>query len=358
MMRRTTFTLLLLAAAVLGACHRNAAPDSKQAPLPAVTVATVAFHDVEGALTASGRLTPREEVAVTPDLNGYRVARVAVEEGARVAQGQVLAVLDDSLLVSQIDQVRASLAQQEASADQAREQASRVDGLDKAGVLSDEAIANRRLGARSAAAAAAATRAQLRDLEVRRSHLVIRAPTAGIVLERAVRPGDPSSTGSVMFRLARDSQLELYAELPDAMIHDVQPGDPAEVTLASGSRLLGHVRLIGQRVDTQTGLAIARIALPPSAELRQGGYAEARFVRRASVLAVPEAAVHYDADGASVLTVDRDSRVHRVRVRTGRHTGGFVELVAGPAAGTRVAVKGGAFTLEGDKVRIAPGAAR
>ncbi len=340
-------------ALLLAGCGGKDSKARHELPPQTVTAAVAARHDVAGALTASGRLLPREEMAVAADLNGFRVSRVLVEEGQRVAAGQVLAVLDDSLLRSQIDQVRAALAQQQVAAEQAAAQAIRVEGLDNQGVISKEAIENRRFAVRSSRAAVTASRAQLGDLLTRQNHLQIRAPAAGVILERTVRPGDTSSTGSAMFRMARDSEIELYAELPESDVEMVSVGDPADVLLASGRKLTGRVRLIGMRVDAQTGLTIARISLPNDAELRQGGFAEARFTRNFSVLAVPEAAVHFDADGASVQTIDSKDRVHLVKVRTGRRAQGLVEIVSGLAEGNRVAVKGSAFVLNGDKVRIA-----
>ncbi|MEJ5977460.1 efflux RND transporter periplasmic adaptor subunit [Novosphingobium sp. PS1R-30] len=353
-MHRLPLTVSVLAVALaLGGCGRKTSDANKELPPQTVTVVAAAQHDISGALTASGRLIPREEMAVAADLNGYRVARVTVEEGAYVRRGTVLAVLDDSLLRSQIDQVRATLSQQQVAAEQAAAQAIRVDGLDNQGVLSKEAIDNRRFAVRSSRAAAAATRAQLNDLLTRQNHLAIRAPADGVVLERTVRPGDTSSTGTAMFRMARDSEIELYAELPESDIARISVGDPAEVVLASGRRLTGQVRLIGMRVDSQTGLSIARITLPRDPELRQGGFAQARFTRTFSVLAVPEAAVHFDADGASVQVIDAKDKVSRLRVRTGRRAQGLVEIVSGLAAGQRVAVKGSAFVLNGDKVKVA-----
>lgn len=343
----------LALALVLSGCGSTESKARQELPPQTVTAAVAARHDVAGALTASGRLLPREEMAVAADLNGFRVSRVLVEEGQHVRAGQVLAVLDDSLLRSQIDQVRATLAQQQVAAEQAVAQAGRVEGLDNQGVLSKEAIDNRRFAVRSSRAAAAASRAQLNELLTRQNHLQIRAPADGVVLERSVRPGDTSSTGSTMFRLARGSLIELYAELPENDVGMISVGDPAEVVLASGRKLAGTVRLIGMRVDAQTGLTIARIALPPDAELRQGGFAEARFTRHFSVLAVPEAAVHFDADGASVQVIDGKDRVQRVRVRTGRRAQGLVEIVSGLPPGSRVAVKGSAFVLNGDKVKVA-----
>lgn len=350
--------LLLGALVSLAGCGGGKQDEATGIPPQAVTTAVVAQRQIAGGITASGRLLPREEMAVAADLSGFRVARVLVEEGAFVKAGQPLAILDDSLLKSQISQLEAQLAQQKVSAEQARDQAARVEGLENQGVLSNEAIAQRRFAARSSAAAVAATRAQLDDLLVRRSHLVIRAPAGGMVIERTVRPGDTSSAGTPMFRMARDGLIELYAELPEADAARVSTSDLAQVTLASGRRLEGNVRLIGERVDTTTSVVVARIALPTDPELRSGGFAKARFTAEKSVLAVPEKAVGYDADGASVKVVDKDNRVHRVRVATGDHADGYVELRSGPPAGSRVAVKGAAFTLEGDKVKIAGEARR
>lgn len=344
--------LMLGALAVLSGCAKKQTEQHAD-PLQSVTAATVALHQVAGGITASGRLLPREEMAVAPDLSGYRVARVLVEEGALVAAGQPLAILDDSLQKSQISQLEAQLAQQQVAAEQARDQAARVNGLEDQGVLSNEVIAQRRFSARSTVAAAAATRAQLNDQLIRRSHLVIRAPFTGMVIERTVRPGDTSSPGTAMFRMARGNLIELYAELPEVEAARVAIGDPAQVTLASGRKLDGHVRLIGERVDQNTGVVIARIALPVDRELRSGGFAKARFAGEKQVLAVPEKAVRYDADGASVMVIGQDGKVHHVRVSTGDHADGYVELRQGPPAGSRVAVKGAAFTLDGDKVTVA-----
>jgi len=68
-------------------------------------------------------------------------------------------------------------------------------------------------------------------------------------------------------------------------------------------------------------------------------------------LAVPETAIRYDADGASVMVVQPDNRVKRMAVTTGARGGGWVELVRGPAAGARVVQNAAAFLLDNDLVR-------
>ncbi len=349
---------LALVAGVLGGCSKPPPAKAVDAPLT-VSVAPVQVRNLTGGLIASGLLVSREEAGVAAELSGYRVSQVYVEEGASVRRGQPLARLDDTLLRAQIDQARASLAQQQVAADRAEAEAVRVRGLDNAGVLSDEAIGERRLAARSAQAAVAVAQAQLKDLQTREERMVIRAPVAGVVLERTVRPGDTSSPGTTLFRIARDELVELDAEVPEDQLHRVRIGEHVDVELPSGAHVGGTVRLVSPRVDQQTKLGRARIALPVRPDLRPGGYGRAAFggISRA-VPAVPEAAIRFDADGASTMVVGPDDRVRRVLVRPGQRSGGYVELIEGPPVGARVALGGSAFLLEGDHVRVASGAPR
>ena len=114
---------------------------------------------------------------------------------------------------------------------------------------------------------------------------------------------------------------------------------------------VNRVRFVSPRVDAQTKQGHARIALPVRSDLRTGGFARAVFGGAGAAAKVaPEAAVHFDASGAYVMTVDAQNRVHHINVTTGQRSQGMVELVDGPPVGSRVALGGGVFLLEGDKV--------
>ena len=342
----------LLAGTALAGCSKHAAVATGEAPLT-VSVAKVAARTMHGGLTASGLLVSRQEVGVASELSGYRIAEVYVDEGAQVSNGQPLVRLDDTLLRAQIDQSRANLAQQQVAAERAQAEAARVNGLDNQGVISDEAIAERRLQGKAGQAGAAVAQAQLNDLLTRDSLMTIRAPMGGLVLERTARPGDISATGVTLFRISGDDLVELDAEVPEADLHALRIGDHAQVQIPSGAHVDGTIRFISPRIDPQTKLGRARIALPVRPDLRPGGYGQASFTGAArAVTAAPDAAVRFDADGASVMVVGADDRVHRVPVRTGQRVGGWVELLQGPAPGTPVALGGSAFVLEGDKVRV------
>ena len=361
--RRPLYALLALAAAAaigLAGCKKPPKRESDEAQALAVRVVTVARRPLTGTLAASGDLVSREEAAVVPEVNGYRVARVLVDEGAYVRQGQPLVELDRALIESQLAQQVALAAQAKVQAEQAEAEAARVAGLDKQGVLSQEQVEQRRFQARAARANAQAQAAALGDIRTRAGKLSVTAPVAGLVLTRAVRPGDISAVGTSepWFRIARGGEVELSAQLSETDLAKVRPGQAAQVTVPGGLTVGGVVRLVSPRVDPQTKLGEARVRLPVRPEIRAGGFGRAVFAGAGSdALVVPETAIRYDADGAAVIVIGDDNRVRRAPVQTGQRAGGQVQLVKGPPAGSRVVAAAGAFLLDGDKVRPVEAAA-
>ncbi|HEX4196603.1 MAG TPA: efflux RND transporter periplasmic adaptor subunit [Caulobacteraceae bacterium] len=351
---RISAALALMAALALGGCSKPPPAAGPPGGVRTVRVALVEPRPLTGGLETSGVLISREEAAVNAEqlLGGYRVMKVFVEADAYVKQGQPLAQLDDTLLRSQIAQAQAQVDQQKVAADQADLQAKDVQGLDKEGIISTEQIDQRRFQARSAHAAVDAATAQLRDLQTRDARMIIRAPVAGLVLTRNVRPGDIAGGGtSPMFTLARDGLVELEAQVAEGDISGIHVGDAVQVTLPDGSQVRGSVRLIEPNIDPQTKLGKVHIQLPVNSDLRPGGFGRASFVGLTrTVSTAPETAIRYDADGASVMLVGPDNHVQQVPVKTGAHEGGYVELVRGPPSGSRVLLGSSAFVLPGDTV--------
>ena len=323
-----------------------------EAPSKTVSVVTVESRAIEGGLIASGSLVPREDTAVFSDLNGYRVAQVLVDEGAWVTGGQVLAQLDDTLLRSQVEQQAALATQLAVQAERAEAEAARVRNLDNASVFAQEQIEARRFAAKAARAQANAQAASARDLRTREERMTIRAPYAGLVIERNVRVGDLGGGGNAWFRIAKDGQVELAADVSEGILSRLPVGAAARVTLADGTEVDGTVRLVSPRVDPNTKLGKVRIALPVDDSVRSGGFARVSFtgISLPSPV-VPETAVLYDADGAAVMQVEADNRVTRVPVVTGQRGEGYVELVSGPPVGVRVVAKAAAMLVKGDTIQ-------
>ncbi|HWF00045.1 MAG TPA: efflux RND transporter periplasmic adaptor subunit [Caulobacteraceae bacterium] len=343
------------AAAALGGCQPKAvAPVRTQARV--VSVVAVAPHEIQGGVVASGPLVPREELDIFPQLTTYRALQVLVDEGSWVKAGQPLARLDDTLLRAQLAQQDALARQQKILADRADQEAARVKGLDKEGILSQEQIDQRRFAAESARAQASAQTAAAEDVRTREALMVVRAPSAGLVYERNVRIGDVGGS-TPWFRIARDGQVELAADVSEDAVEKIKVGAPVKVTLADQTQVNGVVRLVSPGVDAQTRLGRVRVALPVRPDIRAGGFARGAFLGVShSSSAVPETAVRYDANGASVLVVGQGGRVVAVPVVTGQHGDGFVELLKGPPDGAMVVKSAATMLTPGDIVEAAPAA--
>jgi HlyD family secretion protein len=351
--------LPLIAALSLAGCSKPKPKVTEAENARAVRVVRLEPQAITGALTASGDLVSREEAAVLPEVSGYRVAKVLVDVGDRVKQGQTLVQLDPALVQAQLAQAEAVASQAQVQALQAADQAARVKDLDNAGVISQEAIDQRRFQARAAQASANAQAAALKDLKTRINKLSVTAPVSGLILERNVRPGDMSAVSTTpWFRIARDSEVELAAQLSETDLARLRPGQHAQVTLPSGVVVAGTIRLISPQIDPQTKLGTVRVHLPVDGDIRAGGFGRAIFTDvSGSVLAAPETAIRYDADGAAVMTVGPDNRVRRVIVQTGQRGGGWVQLIKGPPAGTPIVQNAAAFFLDGDLVKPTTGEA-
>lgn len=354
----------------LHSCGQKPAPAEESAANPtaaaagqgqAMRITQVQMRDLSDEFVASGRLVVREEAAVGSELPGYRVAAVYVDEGDWVKQGQAMAKLDDALLQAQIAQAEATLATQQAALDFKAAQLARAESLEQEGAFSKELLEQRRMETASAKASLAASQASVNEMKVREARMTLRAPVAGMVLQRAIRPGDISGGATTpYFRIARDGLIELDAELPDSKLALLKEGNPASVALSTGEVIQGKIRFVSPRVDQNTSLGRARIQLPFDKALRPGSFAEARFGSSASgVVSVAASAIRYEAGGASVMLVGSDNRVKQVPVKLGERAGDYVQLIDGPPAGSRVLAVGSSFTLDGDVIRpVEEGAAQ
>lgn len=356
--RHLRLASVAIAALALNACGQKPAPaeaantEAAAQSTQSMRVTRVAVRNLRDDISATGRLVVRDEAAVGSELPGYRVQSVLVDEGDWVTQGQALARLDGTLLQAQIAQAEAELATQKAMAQFKNSQLQRAESLTEQGAFSKELLEQRRMEALGADAALLASQAAVNEMKARSSRLTLRAPVAGQVLQRNLRPGDISGAGGTpYFRIAREGLVELDAELPDAKLSQIKVGDTATVRLPTGETIEGKVRYVSPRVDQATSLGRARVEMPYNPALRAGSYAEASFgASGRDGLSVPASAVRYESGGPVLMLVDAENRVSSAPVKLGERVGDYVQLVEGPPEGSRVLATGSAFTLEGDVI--------
>lgn len=352
-----------------------------------VTVAIAKPARMIGQVPVSGTLVPQEEILVYPQVSGSTIDALMVDIGDSVVAGQVLARLNDSTLTAQLAQARAEFARAEASVNQARSQiASAVAGQTQTSAALERATALRENGAgtqasldqaianeQTAAAAVASARDGLAVAEAQRQQAqasldiaalnldraTLRAPSAGLISARNGQLGAiAASGGEPIFRIIRDSKIEVEAEVIETALGTISVGDPVQLRIAGTGTATGTVRRISPTVDATNRLGTIRIAISADSRLRTGVFASGEITtEERDALAVPTAAVLTDADGTFVLVV-ADRQLEKRSIVAGLIWDGLREVVSGVAVDEVVVARAGAFFGDGDTINpIFPDAA-
>ncbi len=336
--------------------HRSDAPSDSgkgASQAPAVTVIAPGQATISGQINATGTLAARRELPVGAAGEGGQVAQVLVEPGQWVKQGQVLAVVDRSVQVQQQASSAAQIQVAQADARLAQANLERALKLVSRGFIS-KADVDRLTATRDAAnARVRVASAQYGELGARIRRLDIVAPASGLVLERKVEPGQiVSSSSGVLFRIARDGEMEMLAQLSETDLAAVGPGIAAQVTpVGSAKAFTGQVWQISPVIDPQTRQGKVRIALAYASELRPGGFANATIVAGTLVAPMlPESAVLSDNSSSYVYIVGKGNKVERRNVKTGLLNENGIAIVGGLSGAERVVLRAGAFLSPGETV--------
>lgn len=385
---RLGFVLLALALPASAALAGSAPPPAgssqpvKASLVPTISVVEAKRREIVESVVVTGTLVPRDEILVTPEIEGYRVTEVLVEEGARVARGQVLARLSRDLIDRQlaqqaalvekaeaaVPQAQSSIEQAEAAETEARLAYERAQQLLRTGNATAAVMEGRtaslrqaegklafaRNGLRIARADLAQARAVLEELNLRLARTEIRAPEAGIVSRRTARVGlAASASAEPLFRLIARGEIELEGEVIETKLPQLRENAPAWIDLGDGVRLAGSVRTVYPEVDRATRLGKVRIRLEPDPRLRIGTFARGAVeLARTRGVTVPQASVLYGGPKRSSVLVVADDVVEAREVRTGlSDDDDDIEIRAGLADGERVVARAGSFLRDGDRVR-------
>jgi HlyD family secretion protein len=352
-------------------------------------------------VVASGRVLAPARIQVGSVVVG-RVVKVAVEKGDRVRPGQVLLQLDGAETRAQLAQARSAVDQAKARLEQVREVSAQVTGeavrqgqlrleqaevklarqrtLAQAGSVSqsdlDDAQQARDLAASQLASAriqasAAVTGADRRAAEAalqqargaeaaaaaRLDQLQIRSPSAGVVTERDVEPGDVVQPGRTLLVVARDGATQLSVLPDEKNLAFLRLGQPA---LASADAFPdrtfpARVAWIAPAVDLSRGTVEVKLDVPdPPPFLRPDMTVSVNVEvgRDPQALVVP-AAVLRDAGSDPWVMAVRGGRAVRVPVRLGLRGDGAVQVLEGLSPGEPV-LAASAAVAPGARVRTEP----
>ncbi len=361
---------------------------------PMVEVATAAKPDAGGrqtALNASGYITPRRRATIAAKITG-RVTGVFFDEGTRVAEGQLLATLDDADVKRALDSARAdrdasqaAIADYEVQLKNSKILLHRAELLQKAGVQTQEALDNAVTAVDSLKAKIELAKQQVAASEARIGvaqqavdNCTIRAPFAGIVVSKDAQVGEmvsPNSAGGGFTRtgiatIVDMKSNEIEVDVNESYIARVENGQQVTATLDAypDKPIPSKVRTVIPTADRQKATVKVRITilnlekydfiLPDMGvkvaflENEQPAAKDKSKDKGAQAVAfIPKAAVRSDSNASFVLLV-RDGKVERRAVSLGMDRGTDVAILAGVAPGDSLVVKGPESLHDGDKIEI------
>jgi HlyD family secretion protein len=347
-----------VALALLSGCGRrdgSAAAEAGGARDAVMTVTAAPLERVELTRTISmnGSLYAWQDVIISSEVGGYRVAEVLVDVGDRVRKGQRLVSLSTALLEAEVATKQATLRQREAELMNAQSALDRGRSLSTQNLLSKadlDRLTSEQLASQSRLESA---RADLETSQLRLKFTQVVAPDDGVITSRTVTVGQIAQAGNEMLRLLRNGRIEWRGEAPETRLMDLAPGQGVSVFTADGTPFHGTIRVVAPTISANDRTALVYVDLPADERLRPGMFARGEIaIGTGPAYMVPLESV-VSADGYSyVFVLSEDDVVARRRIEVGAIHDDSIEVVDGLEAGERIVEKGAGFLKDGDRVSV------
>jgi len=325
-------------------------------------------------LTASGYVVARRKAVVSAKIQG-RLAELDVDEGSQVAEGQVIARLDNSDYQAQIEVARAQVQGSDADLAEQQRQLRIAQSLADAGVLPRDQLEAALSRVRRAEASLAQSKANLSLSEANFQNTFIRAPFTGVVVTKMAEIGESvapippgvnlSTSSGAIVALVDMTTLETEVDVSESNVAKLQRGQPAQVSVeAFPDRVYRAVlREVMPSADrTKATITVKVTILDKGKNLRPEMSAKVTFLERAGegtgppgeskpVISVPKDAVVARNDINVVFVVGDRKRVHVVPVLTGAEKQSGVVIKQGLTGSEKLVRNPPSSLKDGDVVK-------
>ncbi len=354
---------------------------SRSVAVDTVVVSRVYPSQTFTLLNASGYVVAQRKAAVSSKATG-RLEWLGVEEGSKVARGQVIARLEDRDVIASREQAAANLENSKAALLQAQAELSdatlnynRSKDLLAKGFISqmdfdtaDARYKRAKAGVSGAEAAITAAKAALNAAEVAVEYTRIRAPFDAVVLTKDADVGDIVTPFGAAVNAKADvvtvadmSSLQVEADVSESNLEKVKKGQPCEIQLDAlpDTRFRGQVHMIVPTADRSKASVMVKVrftdrdprVLPEmSARVAFLERPVAKNEEAPKTAANPAAVVQ--RDGKTVVFVVKNDAVILTPVTAGERMGDLVEIREGVKPGDKVVVNPPAKLKSGARITV------
>lgn len=380
-------TLVIVAVAAIAALAVWLLSGGKKEEKITFDTAAVAPANIMNSITATGTIEPVTSVTVGTQVSGI-VSKLFVDYNSVVKKGQVIAELDKTNLMSQLNTAKTQLATAQSQLNYQTANYKRYKTLFEKGLVAADDFDNAKLSYTQAKEQVASAKEEVQRAQTNLGYATITSPIDGVVLSKSVEEGQTvaaSFSTPELFTIAQDlTNMQVVANVDEADIGDVKEGERVSFTVDAypDDTFEGEVKQVRQEATTTNNVVTYEVVISaPNADLKLKPGLTANVTiytaERKGVLSVPSKALRFtpqketvgkmkivDAANAKnkVWTIEGNSIVaHKVNV--GMTDGTNTQIVGGIAEGTKVVtglnVMGGEeekpMEAQGESSPFAPG---
>ncbi|MBP6299369.1 MAG: efflux RND transporter periplasmic adaptor subunit [Arenimonas sp.] len=305
-----------------------------------VEVVTVNTQTISANYSGTANLEAPNEAQVVAKSSGVLVSQLA-EEGDFVTQGQVMARIDPSRAMLEVQRSQAMV-------NKLTNNYNRAQKLLSQKLISAEANDQIRFDLESAKASL-----NLAKLELSNTNVI--APISGVVAQRMVKQGNLVTLNAPVYRIVNTQNLEAVINVPEREMALIIKDMPVRMMVDAipGKVFEGVVDRISPVMDSGSGTFRVTSAFNSDKILRSGmfGRLEIAYDQRDNVLTIPRAALIED-EGESAVYIVRSGKAIRAPIKTGYSNGEIAEVISGIRQGDKVITAGKVAVRDGSKVSV------
>ena len=322
--------------------------------------AKVEKSDIHTSITATGTIEPVTSVTVGTQVSGI-VSKLYVDYNSVVKKGQVIAELDRTNLISELNTAKANLASSESSMAYEKANYNRYKTLYDKGLVSADEYESALLSYRKAKEDVSTKRESVNKAQTNLGYATITSPIDGVVLSKSVEEGQTvaaSFNTPELFSIAQDlTDMRVIADIDEADIGGVKEGQRVSFTVDAfpDDHFEGQVTQVRQQATTESNVVTYEVvssAPNNDLKLKPGLTANVTIftMEKNDVMSVPSKALRFipteaflekgqtisDCEGEHKLWTLEDNTFKAHKVEIGTSNGLVTEIISGIPEGTEI----------------------